>query len=94
MRIARSDPHEAAFYAFLDRLRDESFYMWETVRRVERGDRDGLAMCERMQMLGQVGRTAGRVAAEIEMLYAAVAFGREQESPFALVEKMPEPALR
>ncbi len=74
MKPATMDPDRAAFYAFLDHLRDDSFAMWERVRRVERGERDGLSMCEQLRVLGEIGRTAGRIASEIEMLYAAVSF--------------------
>lgn len=76
-----TDRERAAFYQFLDHLRDDSFSMFERVRRIERGERDGLPMCERLHLLGEIGLTAGRMSAEIEMIYGALSQPLELEQP-------------
>jgi hypothetical protein len=74
-----------AFVTFVEQLRLETFSMYERIRSVQRGDG---TMCERLTTLGDVGRSAATVYAEVEELYAAVLTG--PEAAF-VAEELPEP---
>lgn len=68
--MASNDACRDAFYQFLEKLRLETFSMYEGLRDVEKAPDS--EMGRRMAKLGEVGSTAAGIFAEIEQLFAAV----------------------